>query len=251
MDLQANVKQHNAGSATYVNPMSPNLHNDEPEESGKNVNELDILIQQLKQNKLKKPRKKIFEPVVQLTESLLDDDHSGAMFYKVLNALCPDRLDLYVAAVRVAVQAAETDPTVNSGAVFVRSLREFAEVAGVDLGLKDNSKNQNENIQDNGIQPGTDVPLPSDVTLTPPSVDEAIWAETQSVLQRQMTRATYDAIIQGTRLIGRSDGIYIVGVQSDMAQEWLENRLRDIVQRALASVIGTSVDIEFRQMNKH
>ena len=248
VDLQTGVKQHNVGSATYVNPTSPNLHNDKSEESGKNVNELDILIQQLKHNNSKKPRKKSFEPVVQLTETLLDDDHSSAMFYKVLNVLYPERLDLYVAAVRVAVQTAETDPDVNSGAVFVRSLREFADVAGVDLGLKDNSKSQNENGRGNSSPSGTEIPPPPTVTLAPPSVDEAIWSETQSVLQRQMTRATYDAVVQGTRLIGHDDGVYIVGVQSDMAKEWLENRLRDVVQRALSSVIGTSIEIEFRLM---
>jgi len=249
MDLQVNVKQHNMGSTAYVNPTTPNLHNDKSEESEKNVNELDILIQQLKHTNQKNPRRKIFEPVIHLTENLLDDDHSSAMFYKVLNALYPERLDLYVAAVRVAVQTVEKDPEVNPGAVFVRALREFADVAGVDLGLKDYSKSQNESDRGNGSQSGTEAPLPSTVTFAPPSVDEAIWAETQSVLQRQMTRATYDAIVQNTRLMGHDDGVYIVGVQSGMAKEWLENRLRDVVQRALSSVIGTSIEIEFRLMN--
>ena len=251
MDLPAGVKQNNIETSYYVNPTSPDLHNDKSEEFGKNVNELDILIQQLKHDNQKKPRRKIFEPIIQITETLLNDNHSSAMFYKVLSALYPDRLDLYVAAIRVAIQAAEMDPAVNSGAVFVRSLREFADVAGVDLGLKDNSKNKSDNDQDNSNQLGTEVPPLSSVMLAPPSVDEAIWAETQSVLQRQMTRATYDAIVQNTRLMGHDNGKYIVGVQSDMAKEWLENRLRDVVQRALSSVIGTSIEVQFRLMNSH
>jgi chromosomal replication initiation ATPase DnaA len=82
--------------------------------------------------------------------------------------------------------------------------------------------------------------------LAPPSVNEAIWAETQSVLRPQMTRATYDTIIQGTMLLGRENGNYVVGVQTEMAKEWLENRLRDIVRRALSSVIGVTVNVEFR-----
>jgi hypothetical protein len=60
-----------------------------------------------------------------------------------------------------------------------------------------------------------------------------------------MTRATYDAIIQGTVLLGRKGNRYLVGVQTEMAKEWLENRLRDLVQRALANVIGAPVAIEF------
>jgi hypothetical protein len=181
-----------------------------------------------------------------LTEVLLNDNHSGAMFYKVLNVLYPVWLDLYTTAIRVALEAAETESQVNRGAVFVRALRDFADEVGLDLGLKQISDREID------IQPeedmGTRVPtdpslLPS---LTPPSVNEAIWAETQSLLRPQMTRATYDTIIQGTRLIRREDGIYIIGVQTEMAKEWLENRLQDIVRRALSSVVGVSVNVEFR-----
>jgi chromosomal replication initiation ATPase DnaA len=96
---------------------------------------------------------------------------------------------------------------------------------------------------------GIQLPILSAPTFTPPSVDEAIWSETQSVLRRQMTRATYDAVIQGTELLGREKGIYVVGVQSKMAQEWLANRLHDVVQRALSNVLGVAVTIEFRVVN--
>jgi hypothetical protein len=249
MDLQAYVKQHNVELSAYVNPMTPDLHNDKSEKSEKNVNKLDILIQQLKHNNLHKPRKKTLESVVLLTEELLNDHHSTAMFYKVLNVLYPERLDLYVAAVRVAMQATETDPDPNLGAIFVRSLREFADVAGVDLGLKANSDNLIGKVQSNGDKPGVEPTTFPASTLAPPSVGEAIWAETQLVLQRQMTRATYDAVVQGTQLMEHDSGVYIVGVQSNMAKEWLENRLRDVVQRALSSVIGVSVKVQFRLIN--
>jgi hypothetical protein len=248
VDLQVNVKQHNVGSDSYVNLSNSDLHKHKSEEIGKNVNELDVLIQQLKHSNLgKKPPRNVFEPIVCLTETLLEDDHSTAMFYKVLNVLYPERLDLYVVAVRVALQAAEVEPGVNAGAVFVRALRDFADVAGVDLGLKRTSDGEgNENIDKRSR---IEVPMAPIAPLSPPSVNEAIWSETQSVLRRQMTRATYDAVLQSTELIGRENNIYIVGVQTEMAKEWLENRLRDIVQRALASVVGTSVKVEFRLMN--
>jgi chromosomal replication initiation ATPase DnaA len=103
--------------------------------------------------------------------------------------------------------------------------------------------------EENGL--GTQVPN-DPVSLSPlaqPSVNEAIWAETQAVLRPQMTRATYDTIIQGTRLLGRENGNYIIGVQTEMAKEWLENRLRDIVRRALSNVIGVTVNVEFRLTN--
>ncbi|HXW01191.1 MAG TPA: DnaA N-terminal domain-containing protein, partial [Anaerolineae bacterium] len=138
---------------------------------------------------------------------------------------------------------------INLGAVFVRALRDFAAEAGVDLGLRPTSDRDLNSQEVNGL--GTQVPNDTE-SLSPlaqPSVNEAIWAETQAVLRPQMTRATYDTIIQGTRLLGRENGNYIIGVQTEMAKEWLENRLRDIVRRALSNVIGVTVNVEFRLTN--
>jgi hypothetical protein len=246
-DLLIAVKQKNPVSDSYVNLSFSGLPESKSVEFRKNVNELDILIKQLKQINLNKNSKRnAFEPIVRQTEILLKDHHSEAMFYKVLNALYPNRLDLYVAAVRVALEAAEIDPQINQGAIFVRALRDFADEAGVELGLKQTSERELESREADSL--GTQVPkmMTSLPPLAPPSVNEAIWAETQSVLRPQMTRATYDTIIQGTMLLGRENGNYVVGVQTEMAKEWLENRLRDIVRRALSSVIGVTVNVEFR-----
>ncbi len=245
-DLLSGVKQRNTDLGSYVNLRFSNSYEGKSEEIRKNVNELDILINQLKQIKpSKNSRRDAFEPIIRLTESLLNDKHSEAMFYKVLNILYPNWLDLYTAAIQVALEADEGESPVNLGAVFVRALRDFAAEAGVDLGFKQTSGKELDNSEEETL--GTRVPadLLSLPPLTPPSVNEAIWAETQSVLRPQMTRATYDAVIQGTRLIGREDGTYIIGVQTEMAKEWLENRLRDIVRRALSSVVGVTVNVEF------
>lgn len=115
-----------------------------------------------------------------------------------------------------------------------------------------------------GIHPPTgQVQLPADivdvesipVTDWPTEVrqdsltrEDVVWQETKNILQRQMTRATYDAVIQGTRLdmFSSEDHVAVVGVKTDMAKEWLENRLRDVIERTLASVIGVeSIGIEF------
>jgi len=249
-DLVHVVKQNNLGLDSYVNLPYSNSPDSKSAESSKNVNELDILINQLKRTNLNKNnRRAILDPIVRLTEVLLQDHHSGAMFYKMLTALYPNHLDLYMAAVQAAIDAAEDDPMINQGAVFVRALRDFADEAEVDLGLRQSSERELENQEDEAVGTQVPSPTPSLPALTPPSVNEAIWAETQSVLRPQMTRATYDAIIQGTTLLGRENGNYIVGVQTDMAKDWLENRLRDIVRRALSTVIGVTVNVEFRLMD--
>lgn len=249
-DLPPAVKQNNLGLDSYVNLPFSDLLPSKSAESSKNVNELDILIKQLKRTNLNKNnRRAIFDPIIRLTEVLLQDHHSGAMFYKMLTALYPEHLDLYMAAIQTAIDAAEDDPAINQGAVFVRALRDFADEAEVDLGLRPPLERELENQEYEAV--GTQVPSPTTSlpALTPPSVNEAIWAETQSVLRPQMTRATYDTIIQGTTLLGRENGNYIVGVQTDMAKDWLENRLRDIVRRALSNVIGVTVNVEFRLMD--
>ncbi|NJN94374.1 MAG: hypothetical protein HC875_09915 [Anaerolineales bacterium] len=246
-DLPPAVKQNNPGLDSYVNLPYSNSPDSKSVESGKNVNQLDILIKQLKRTNLNRSnRRAVLEPIVRFTEELLQDHHSGAMFYKMLTALHPKHLDLYMAAIQTAVDAIDTDPEINQGAVFVRALRDFADEAEVDLGLKQSSEREVENRDYEAV--GTQVPSSTNSlpALTPPSVNEAIWAETQSVLRPQMTRATYDTIIQGTTLLGRENGNYIVGVQTDMAKDWLENRLRDIVRRALSNVIGVTVNVEFR-----
>ena len=243
--LRASVKQEYLEQQNYVRQSYVDLREHEPEESGKNVNELDILIQKLKHKQLPKNiRRGVFAPVIEITEELLEDDHSTGMLYKVLGALYPERMDLYVAAVRVALDTAQTDPVVNKGAIFVRTLREFADIAGVNLGLQPEKSGQLTQRESLG-NPGSQVTDPVRPSFKSPSESEAVWSEVQAVLRHQMTRATFDAIIQPTVLLQRTGDQYIVGVRSEMAQEWLENRLRDIVQRALSSVVAAPVEIKF------
>lgn len=91
----------------------------------------------------------------------------------------------------------------------------------------------------NGHTPPVET-IPAALPAIPPqpavSVEESAWQQATGIMQSQMTRATFDAVIQPTRLISLDDGVAIIGVQSDMAREWLENRLSDVVRRALASV---------------
>jgi hypothetical protein len=243
----ASVKQEFPGPPEYVKQSYVDLPGYEPEVSGKNVNELDILIQKLKHKQLSKNiRREVFAPIIEITEQLLDDDHSTGMLYKVLRALYPERMDLYVAAVRVALDAAQTEPGVNKGAVFVRALRDFTDIAGVNLGFQpENSGQTTQTQREQNGNPGSHFAEPVRSSFQSPSETEAVWSEVQAVLRHQMTRATFDAIIQPTMLLRQSGDQYIVGVRSEMAQEWLENRLHDIVQRALSSVVATPVEVKF------
>jgi len=72
-----------------------------------------------------------------------------------------------------------------------------------------------------------------------------IWPQALEQLQRQMTRATFEQWLQHTRLLDHADGVYRIAVQSEQAQEWLQHRLRETVERTLANLVGEPVSVEF------
>jgi hypothetical protein len=77
-------------------------------------------------------------------------------------------------------------------------------------------------------------------------LSQDIWQKTLAQLRLQMTRATFEQQLQGTTLLDHTNGVYRIAVQTEMAQEWLDNRLRETVQRTLASLTGAeTVTLEF------
>lgn len=64
-------------------------------------------------------------------------------------------------------------------------------------------------------------------------------------LQMQMTQATFDSWVKGTHVIGVGSGTWQVGVKSDFAKDWLENRLHTTIRRTVAGIVGHSVEITF------
>lgn len=69
---------------------------------------------------------------------------------------------------------------------------------------------------------------------------DEIWKSTLDILQRQMTRATYDTLF-GQSGLTAANGEYVVQVRSDMTREWLENRLSGVVARSLETATGQAV----------
>lgn len=80
--------------------------------------------------------RKAVKPIVGMTEAILNDYHSTAMLYKVLFALYPNHLNIFLQAIEEAVGIGEADSEANLGALFVSILKELAAEVGVDLGFK-------------------------------------------------------------------------------------------------------------------
>jgi len=76
------------------------------------------------------------------------------------------------------------------------------------------------------------IPDPSLSVLTP---KEKIWKDILKELEGQMTKATFDAHLRGSRLVSSENGQWQVAVFNETSVDWLNNRLRETVNRAVAN----------------
>jgi chromosomal replication initiator protein len=84
-------------------------------------------------------------------------------------------------------------------------------------------------------------------TLTPATT----WAATLGQLQMIVTPANYDTWLRETIGLRHDDGCFVVGAQNDFATEWLHTKLRPLILKTLARVIGQAVEIAFEVVRPH
>jgi chromosomal replication initiator protein len=73
----------------------------------------------------------------------------------------------------------------------------------------------------------------------------AIWTATLGQLELQVTRANFDTWLRDTVGLRHEDGRFVVGAQNDFAVEWLGTRLRTLISKTLARVLGHAIDVTF------
>ncbi len=71
-----------------------------------------------------------------------------------------------------------------------------------------------------------------------------VWQAALSELQAQVSRTTYDTWLKHVTLVGLEQGVCILGVPSSFAKEWLESRLRPLIERTLSGLVGQPIQIE-------
>ena len=72
-----------------------------------------------------------------------------------------------------------------------------------------------------------------------------LWATCLNELQLQMTRATFDTWLRGSRVVEAGDGFLTIAVRHAYAVDWLQNRLMPVIQRTVARHTGGQVKITF------
>ena len=77
------------------------------------------------------------------------------------------------------------------------------------------------------------------------AAEEQVWKTALVELRHQMTKATFDTWLCGTRLVQCADSVATIAVRSEYARDWLANRLRPVVARTLSGVLGHQVEVQF------
>jgi hypothetical protein len=78
-----------------------------------------------------------------------------------------------------------------------------------------------------------------------PAETHQLWARCLGELQLQMTRATFDTWLRGSRVVESGDACLTIAVRHAYAVDWLQNRLLPVIQRTVARQAGDEVEIRF------
>jgi hypothetical protein len=98
-------------------------------------------------------------------------------------------------------------------------------------------------------QPAFSVPEPDPEAFKSPSKppEVQLWTKILSELELQMTRATFDTWLRGTTCLGytNDDTALLVQVSNPLALEWLDTKLRPVVNRTASYVADKSLEVHF------
>jgi len=88
----------------------------------------------------------------------------------------------------------------------------------------------------------------------PKSEEELLWEQALGELRLQMARATFDQWLKSSRVLEfeRLEGDVariVIGVNSPYATEWLEHRLKPVIQRTVSRLLGQAAELAFRPAN--
>lgn len=76
-----------------------------------------------------------------------------------------------------------------------------------------------------------------------------LWDATLGALELQVTKANYQTWLKDTVGVSCGDEVFVVGAPNAFAVEWLEKRLRHLIKKTLAGVVGRPVDVQFEVTN--
>jgi chromosomal replication initiator protein len=75
---------------------------------------------------------------------------------------------------------------------------------------------------------------------------EHIWPAVLGQLQLEMPKSTFETWVKDTTLVTQEEDTYVVGTPNAFAKDWLENRLKSTIKRAISTLLGrNNLDVNF------
>lgn len=74
---------------------------------------------------------------------------------------------------------------------------------------------------------------------------DQVWQSALGQLRTQMTQATFDTWVKGTRVVSQDQDNLTIGTNNPFAKDWLENRLYTTINRTVTGITGHPVGIKF------
>lgn len=118
---------------------------------------------------------------------------------------------------------------------------EFLRAAEEQIRLRQWMQEQEEREEENAEDDDCPEPGPESV----PEEARQIWARSLDELELQMTRATFDTWLRGSRVVEAGDGWLTISVRHAYAVDWLQHRLLPAIQPTVARHAGGDIRITF------
>jgi chromosomal replication initiation ATPase DnaA len=72
-----------------------------------------------------------------------------------------------------------------------------------------------------------------------------IWDAALGEMEMEVSRPNFETWLKDTRGISYDSDLFTVAVPNTFIAEWLENRLRSLIKKTLATIIGRKVNVQF------
>jgi len=79
---------------------------------------------------------------------------------------------------------------------------------------------------------------------------QQLWNEVKQALEDRMIQSAYVSVIHGTKLLERDDSRFRIGVPTENALAWLNDRYINMIREVVTNVIGEPAIVEFSLMRR-
>lgn len=72
-----------------------------------------------------------------------------------------------------------------------------------------------------------------------------IWQKSLDILQKELSKPSFETWLKSTALIARQDNTMLISVPNEFAKEWLESRYANLIKNTLQMIVNDEVEVSF------